>query len=111
MSGGASVVANDSGDNDQGAARLRLYVARDTPNSARAERNLMAALKDLGGGGLVLEVVDVFTHPKRAITDGVIVTPMLIGLRTKGRLIMIGDLTDTAKLMALLQSLLDSAGR
>ncbi len=107
---GATMVTNDPGHRDHGATHLRLYVARDTPNSARAERNLMAALKDLGGG-LGLEIVDVFTHPKRAITDGVIVTPMLIGLRAKGRLTMIGDLTDTAKLLALLQSLLDSAGR
>jgi hypothetical protein len=92
-------------------ARIRLYIARSTPNSTRAEHNLRAALKDIDrhGGCLELEIVDVFTHPKRAIIDGVIVTPTLIGIRDKGRLTMMGDLTDSGKLNILLQSLVGVA--
>jgi circadian clock protein KaiB len=86
---------------------LRLYVAASTPNSTRAESNLLAALKDMGaeGGGPELEIVDVFTHPKRALTDGVIVTPTLIGIVANGRKTMMGDLSDSAKLKMLLVSL------
>ena len=86
---------------------LRLYVAGSTPNSARAESNLLAAIKemDAGGGRLELEIVDVFTHPKRALTDGVIVTPTLIGIVANGRKTIMGDLTDSAKLRLLLTSL------
>ncbi len=87
--------------------RLRLYIARSTPNSTRAERNLRSALEDLGDIGrcMVLEIVDVFTNPKRAIADGIIVTPTLIGIRYKTRLTMMGDLTDSGKLSLLLTSL------
>ncbi len=86
---------------------LRLYVAGSTPNSTRAEINLLEAIKDMDGkgGGLELEIVDVFTHPKRALTDGVIVTPTLIGIVANGRKTMMGDLTDSAKLKLLLTSL------
>ena len=72
-----------------------LYVAASTPNSTRAESNLLAAVKEMGAecGGLELEIVDVFTHPKRALTDGVIVTPILIGIVTNGRKTIMGDLT------------------
>jgi circadian clock protein KaiB len=87
--------------------RLRLYVAGSTPNSTRAESNLLAAIKEMGaeGGGVDLEIVDVFTHPKRALTDGVIGTPTLIGIIANGRKTMMGDLTDSAKLKLLLASL------
>jgi circadian clock protein KaiB len=86
---------------------LRLYVAGSTPNSTRAEANLLAAMKEMGaeGGSVNLEIVDVFTHPKRALTDGVIVTPTLIGIVANGRKTMMGDLTDSAKLKLLLTSL------
>jgi circadian clock protein KaiB len=93
------------------AAQLRLYIARSTPNSARAEKNLAAAIKEIDAGldNLAVDVIDVFTSPKCAITDGVIVTPTLLGLQAAGRLTMIGDLADTEKLKLLLQTLLDGA--
>jgi circadian clock protein KaiB len=89
------------------AGLLRLYVAGSTPNSTRAESNLQAAIRELEaeGGALELEIVDVFTHPKRALTDGVIVTPTLIAIVANGRKTIMGDLTDGAKLKLLLASL------
>ena len=36
-----------------------------------------------------------------------IITPMLIGLKPSGRLVMMGDLSDAAKLRSMIQSLLD----
>ncbi len=44
-------------------------------------------------------------HSKQAMLDGVIVTPTLIGLGSKGPLTMIGDLTNTVELMRLLRKL------
>jgi circadian clock protein KaiB len=106
-----SALAQHPGEAKPPPARLRLYVARTTPNSARAEQNLKLAMNELddGGAGLGLEIVDVFRHPKRALTDGVIVTPTLIGLRADGRLTMMGDLTDKEKLSVLLQTMLTAA--
>ncbi len=92
---------------EKARALLRLYVAKATPNSARAERNLMAALGALGRepGVLDVEIIDVFTQGKRAVTDGVIVTPTLIALGEGKRVMMMGDLTDTTKLNLLLEGL------
>jgi circadian clock protein KaiB len=89
-----------------GHAKLRLYIARSTPNSMRAERNLLSALAELGDAAqdFELEIVDVFTQAKRAITDGVIVTPTLISVLGTARATILGDLTDHGKLMVLLQS-------
>jgi circadian clock protein KaiB len=87
--------------------RLRLYVAKATPNSARAERNLTAALASFGPeiSAFDVEIIDVFTHGKRAVTDGVIVTPTLIAVGHGKRLMMMGDLTDATKLRHLLEGL------
>jgi two-component sensor histidine kinase len=90
--------------------KLLLYVAPGTANSALAERNLWAVMQELDdkGVGLGLEIVNVLTSPERAAVDGVLVTPTLIGLMDSRQLIMIGDLTDTAKLRLTLQSLQDA---
>jgi len=107
VSSSADVAAVIVADRGSHVTRLRLYVARWTPNSTRAELNILAVLKELDGDGSIfnLEIVDVFTHSKRAIIDGVIVTPTLIGVRGQGRMTMMGDLTDAIKLKFLLESL------
>ncbi len=96
-----------AGDRKASDTRLRLYVARSTPNSIRAEQNLAAALNqmDAAASKPELEIVDVFAHPKRAITDSVMTTPTLIGIGADRRLTMIGDLADSGKLKLFLLSL------
>ena len=90
------------------AVRLRLYVARSTPNSIRAEHNLSMVLDELESSlpRPALEVVDVFSQPKRAITDGVVVTPTLIGLGPNKRVLLMGDLADRLHLTSVLRDLL-----
>ena len=60
--------------------KFRLYVAGDAPNSALALSNLTALcrvhLPDLHK----IEVVDVFLEPKRALADGIFMTPTLVKL-------------------------------
>ena len=87
---------------------LRLYIAGGTPTSARAERNLRKAISEADGdeSGLNLKIIDVFTDSKRAMADGVIVTPTLIGSGTAERAVMIGDLSDAPKLSQLIRTLL-----
>lgn len=88
--------------------QLRLYVARSTPNSVRAVSNLTAALAALSGKGARpdFEVVDVFSEPRRAIRDNVIVTPMLIGLSAGKRVVLMGDLSNSAQLEGVILGLL-----
>jgi len=93
-------------------AQLRLYVARSTPNSVRAQHNLAIALEALQTGIAVppLEIIDVFAHPKRAITDGVVVTPTLIAIAAARRVVLMGDLADQDQLQRTLQELLATDG-
>jgi circadian clock protein KaiB len=93
--------------------RLRLYIAGSTPNSVRAEHNLSAVLDGLKDviSSSALEIVDVFSQGKRAITDGVVVTPTLIGLNAGKRVLLMGDLADQTQLRRTLQDLVGSALR
>ena len=102
-------IAAPTGQNP--SSSLRLYIARSTPNSVRAEHNLAVALKSIRSGiaDPVLEIIDVFTEPKRAIKEGVIVTPTLIGTRLDFRIVLMGDLSDPVKLREVLQGLLAGA--
>jgi hypothetical protein len=89
---------------EAGVAQLRLYIAASTPNSVRAEQHLAAALTSLGdlAGDLDLDVIDVFVNGKRAIHDGVIVTPTLIVVCGPQRFMIVGDMLDSALLRSML---------
>jgi hypothetical protein len=110
------VSANQSADGgssqlsgSEQATAFRLYIAHATPNSVRAQRNLHAALEmlQLAGGGYSLEVIDVFVDGKRAIRDGVIVTPTLIVSRGHNQHTIVGDLTHSEELAAVLKAYAD----
>ena len=58
--------------------RLRLYVAGNTRNSAQAIANLDALRVSNPGTDCEVEVIDVTRHPRRALDDGVLMTPMLV---------------------------------
>ena len=60
--------------------KFRLYVAGDAPNSAQAGANLAALCRAHLAGGYDIEVVDVFREPKRALADGIFMTPTLVKL-------------------------------
>lgn len=94
------------------AVHLRLYLARATPNSVRAERSLATVLEqwDSGDRRPTLDIVDVFSQPKRAITEGVVVTPTLIGVAGGKRIVLLGDLSDQVQLTNMLKDLVAGPG-
>jgi circadian clock protein KaiB len=57
-----------------------LYVAGDAQNAAHAAANLKALCRDHLPDRHDIEVVDVFRHPKRALADGIYMTPTLVKL-------------------------------
>ena len=63
--------------------KFRLYVAGDTLNSAQAIANLTALCRDYLPRRHEIEIIDVFREPKRALADGVMMTPMLLRLRLR----------------------------
>ena len=60
--------------------KFRLYIAADTQNSVRATANLNAFCQEYLENRHEIEIVDVLREPKRAMTDGIFMTPTLIKL-------------------------------
>ena len=59
---------------------FRLYVAGDAQNSAQAVVNLTAFCRAYLLDRHTIEVVNVFKEPKRALADGIFMTPTLVKL-------------------------------
>lgn len=78
---------------------LRLYVAGDAPNSVQAIANLEAICQEHLENGFKLEVVDVLEQPKRALAEGILVTPSLAKLSPRPSRNIVGNLSDRAKVL------------
>jgi circadian clock protein KaiB len=81
---------------------LRLYVAGGAPNSVQAIANLEAICQEHLKDGHRLEVVDVLEHPRRAMAEGVLVTPSLAKLSPLPVANVIGNLSNKAKVLLAL---------
>ena len=84
------------------ALRLRLYVAGNAPNSVKAIANCRAICDEHFASEHDLEIVDLLEHPKRALADGIIVTPTLLKLLPLPVQRVIGSLSDTNRLLLAL---------
>ncbi len=84
--------------------RLRLFVARPTPSSTRAESNLAAALAlSEYGAAFEVEIVDVLQNPHQAVKDRIIVTPCILVVGSHPPLTIVGDLSDTSAVLRFLE--------
>lgn len=81
---------------------LRLYVAGNSPNSVRAIANANAICETHLRIKYKLEVVDLLKFPKRALDDGVIVTPTLVRVMPLPVQRVIGNLSDTTEVLLVL---------
>jgi circadian clock protein KaiB len=84
--------------------RFRLYVAGETPNSAKAVANLGEFCRAHLPDRHQIEVVDVFKEPSRALSDGILMTPTLIKLSPQPSRRIVGTLS-------LVEPLLHAIGR
>jgi circadian clock protein KaiB len=82
--------------------KFRLYVAGDAPNSALAVGNLAALCKAHLAGRYEIEVVDVFRDPKRALADGILMTPTLVKLGPSPIRTIVGTLSQTEPVLQAL---------
>lgn len=87
---------------DKATLQLRLYVAGTAPNSLRAIANARAICDEHFAAGHDLEIVDMLEHPRRAEVDGIIVTPTLLKLLPLPVQRVIGNLSDTDKVLLAL---------
>ncbi len=85
--------------------RLRLYIAGSAPNSTIAQGNLRALCAELAGPKI--EIVDVLQEPGRALRDRIMVTPTLLKLGPLPKCRVVGNLSDTAHVLASLGVTID----
>ena|SRR3954470_24236123 len=78
---------------------LKLYVTGRTPRSERAVANLRRICAGALGDGYDLEIVDVLEQPQQAERDRILVTPTLIRLAPLPPRRVLGDLSDTARVL------------
>jgi circadian clock protein KaiB len=81
---------------------LRLYIAGGAPNSVQAIINLEAICREYLKDRHKLEVVDVLEHPQRAMAEGVLVTPSLSKISPLPAAHVVGNLSDTGKVILAL---------
>jgi circadian clock protein KaiB len=81
---------------------LRLYVAGNAPNSLRAIANAKAICNEHFASRHEIEIVDLLKHPRRAVADGIIVTPTLLKLSPLPVQRVIGNLSDTDQVLLAL---------
>jgi circadian clock protein KaiB len=83
--------------------KFRLYVAGDAQNSAQAIANLTALCKAYLKDQHLIEVVNVFQDPKRALADGILMTPTLLKIApSPAPKRIIGTLSQTQPLLQAL---------
>lgn len=87
---------------EQAKCVLRLYVAGSTPQSGRAIKNLKAICETHLRGRYVLTVVDLYAEPERAREDQIVVAPTLVRQAPLPIRRVVGDLANTARVLAAL---------
>lgn len=80
--------------NPRSIYKFRLFVADDTLNSAHASLNLTALCEAHLAGRYEIEIVDVFVEPRRALADGIFLTPTLIKLSPSPVRRVVGTLSE-----------------
>ena len=82
--------------------KFRLYVAGGTQNSAQALANLTALCRAHLPDRHEIEVVDVLQEPKRALTDGILMTPTLVKFEPPPVRKIVGTLSKTQTVLQAL---------
>jgi circadian clock protein KaiB len=81
---------------------LRLYVAGSAPNSVLAIANIRAICDEHFASHHDIEIVDLLEYPRRALADGILVTPTLLKLLPLPVQRVIGNLSDRNQVLLTL---------
>lgn len=88
--------------NQHGKLKFRLYVAGDTHNSMQAVANLKTICRIHLPGRHEIEIVDVFQDPRRALAEGIFMTPTLVKLSPIPVKTIVGALSQTETVLRAL---------
>jgi circadian clock protein KaiB len=98
--------AAENRDNDLNDASfnytLRMYVTGASPNSAKAISNIKNICETHLPGMYDLEIIDIYQEPVTAIQEQVIALPMLVKSAPLPFKRLIGDMSDTKKVLRAL---------
>jgi circadian clock protein KaiB len=84
------------------ATVMVLYVTENGPNSVQAIANLEAMCEEHLKDNFRLEIVDVLEYPRRALADGIVVTPSLAKVSPLPAATVVGNLSDKRELLRAL---------
>lgn len=86
-------------DDAAGTYNLRLYVAGQTPKSLAAVSNLRKICEEHLAGRYAIEVVDLTQNPRLAAGDQILAVPTLVRRLPAPLKKIIGDLSDTERVL------------
>ena len=78
---------------------LQLFITGASPNSLRAIANLKEICEKYLKGNYELEIIDVYQQPLIAQSEQVIALPMLIKMSPSPVRRLVGDMSDTGKVL------------
>ena len=87
---------------DSTGYNLRLYIAGQAPRSIAAVCNLRKLCETYLSGRYHLDVIDLVAEPGRAQRDGIIAVPTLVRRRRGAVRRIIGDLSNSARVLTRL---------
>ena len=91
------------GKRRRGHYLLRLFVAGNGTNSRQALANLHRLCREHLNGRCTIETVDVVKNYEAAVTNNILVTPTLILVAPRPKVIVLGNLSDRQKVLAALR--------
>ncbi len=83
---------------------LKLFVSGILQNSICAIKNIKQICDEHLKGNYELEIIDIYQHPQLAITEQIIVIPVMIIKQPLPERRLIGDLSDVEKVLQILTS-------
>lgn len=90
---------------------LRLFVTGSTPRSLEAIRNIRAICERQLQGQYNLEVIDIYQHPELAQGEQIVVAPTLLKKLPLPFRRVIGDLSNTERVLVGLDLVARTAGK
>lgn len=82
--------------------KFKLYVAGEALNSTQAQANLLALCEQYLPDHHEIEIIDVFRDPRRALADGIFLTPTLLKLTPSPCRKIVGTLSQTEPVLQAL---------
>lgn len=89
----------DNSGTSAGPYVLRLFITGASPNSIRAVENIKLICEQYLQGNYELEIIDIHQQPKLAGGEDVIAVPLMIKKSPLPERRMIGDMSDTQRVL------------